>query len=204
MEQTRHDLESLARALLERLTVEVEASGRHVHLSAAHAQALFGHRLTPARPLSQPGQFLCRERVTLVGPKGALEGVAVLGPERRESQVEISMTDAVALGVRPPVRQSGELEGTPGLTLRRGDRLLTLERGLIVARRHIHLTAEDAALFGVADGQRVRLQTLTVRPVVFQGVVVRVSPDYAAAAHLDYDEANACGWRRGDRGLLCP
>lgn len=206
MEQMQTTIEALADLLLERMTVEVEASGRHVHLTTAHVEALFGpgHRLTPARPLSQPGQFLCQERVTLVGPRGEMADVAVLGPERKESQVEISLTDAVALGVRPPVRQSGDLADTPGLTLRRGDRLLTLARGLIAAQRHIHLTPEDAALYGVTDGQAVRLKTLTARPVVFQDVIVRVSPDFAAAAHLDYDEANACGWRKGDRALLCP
>ncbi len=197
-------IDELARRLVEMLTVEIEASGRHVHLSRAHVEALFGpgHELTPVKDLSQPGQFACKERVTLVGPRGELENVVVLGPERKESQVEISLTDAVALGVAPPVRQSGQLRDTPGLTLRRGDRLVTLDHGLIAAQRHIHMTPSDAKLWGVSDGQQIRLQTFTARPLVFDGLVARVSPKFATVVHLDYDEANACGFHRGDRGMI--
>ena len=152
--------------------------------------------------LSQPGQFACAERVTLEGPRGSLKNVVILGPERPESQVEISLTDAVALGLTPPVRLSGDTEGTPGLTLRHGDRVLRLSRGLIVAKRHIHMTPEDAARFGVADRQRVRLQCFTSRPLVFQDVEVRVSPQFSTVVHIDYDEANACGFQKGDRGVI--
>ena len=199
-------LETLAEEIVRRLTVEVEASGRHVHLSRAHVEALFGpgFRLTPVKELSQPGQFASAQRVTLEGPRGSSPNVVVLGPEREESQVEISLTDGVVLGLTPPVRLSGDIEGTPGLTLRRGDRAVVLARGLIAAKRHIHLTPEDAARFGVVNGQEVRLRTFTARPVTFEGVEVRVSPRFAAAVHLDYDEANACGFRRGDRGLILP
>lgn len=194
----------LAGEILRLLTVEMEASGRHVHLSRTHVEALFGkgYRLTAVRELSQPGQFACQERVTLVGPKGELKNVVVLGPERGESQVEISLTDAVALGIRPPVRQSGELKDTPGLVLRAGVRSVELKHGLIVARRHIHMTPEDAARWGVADNQVVRLKTFTARPLIFDDVVVRVSPKYATVVHLDYDEANACGFKKGDRGMI--
>lgn len=196
----------LAEEILRRMTVELEASGRHVHLTREAVEALFGpgHRLTPVKELSQPGQFACAERVTIVGPKGKLERVAVLGPERRECQVEVSLTDAVALGVKPPVRQSGQVEGSPGITLANGDRTLVLERGLIAALRHIHMTPADAEGLGLKDGDTVSLRTLTGRPVVLDGTVVRVSDKFATAAHLDYDEANACGWTKGSRGLILP
>ena len=197
-------VDRLAEEIVNLLTIEIEASGRHIHLSRAHVDALFGvgYKLTAVKDLSQPGQFACKERVTLVGPKGELKNVAVLGPERGESQVEISLTDAAALGITPPVRQSGELTDTPGLTVRVEGRMLTLDHGLIVARRHIHMTPEDASRWGVQDNQVVRLKTFTDRPLVFDDVVVRISPKYATMVHLDYDEANACGFRKGDRGLI--
>ena len=197
-------VDRLAEEIVRLLTIEIEASGRHIHLSRAHVDALFGagYRLTPVKDLSQPGQFACQERVTLVGPKGELKNVVVLGPERGESQAEVSLTDAVALGITPPVRQSGDLHNTPGLTVRNGERMITLDRGLIAAQRHIHMTPEDAGRWGVSDNQVVRLKTFTARPLVFDDVVVRVSPKYATMIHLDYDEANACGFRKGDRGMI--
>lgn len=199
-------LERLADRIVSRLTVEMEASGRHVHLSRAHVEALFGpgYRLNRVKDLSQPGQFVCAERVTLEGPKGILQNVVVLGPERPESQVEISLTDGVALGIAPPVRLSGDIANTPGVTLRHGDRAVVLDRGLIAAKRHIHMTPADAARFGVENGQAVRLQAFTARPVVFEEVEVRVSPKFSTAVHIDYDEANACGFKKGDRGMILP
>ena len=197
-------VDTLAAEIVRLLTIEMEASGRHIHLSRAHVDALFGvgYKLTPVKDLSQPGQFACKERVTLVGPKGELKNVVVLGPERGESQVEVSLTDAVTLGITPPVRQSGDLKSTPGLTVRNGERMITLEHGLIAAMRHIHMTPEDAARWGVGDNQTVRLKTFTARPVVFDDVVVRVSPKFRTMVHLDYDEANACGFKKGDRGMI--
>ena len=187
-----------------RLFVELEASGRHVHVTAEQAQALFGHPLTPERPLSQPGQYLARERVRLIGPKGEFRNVAVLGPERKEGQVEISLTDGRVLGIDPPVRLSGDVQGSPGITLEGERGQVQLSQGVIAAQRHVHLTPEDAALFGVKNGQNVRLQTFTARPTVFGDVAVRVSSDFASYVHLDYDEANACGFRKGDLGRLLP
>ena len=200
------DAAALAEQIVARLTIGIEASGRHVHLSRHDLEALFGagYHLNRVKELSQPGQFACAERVTLVGPKGILQNVVVLGPEREESQVEISLTDGVALGLTPPVRLSGDIAGTPGLTIRHGDRLVTLDRGLIAAKRHIHMTPADAARFGVENGQEVRLQAFTARPVVFEGVEVRISPKFATAVHIDYDEANACGFKKGDRGMILP
>ena len=200
------DVQRLAERIVSRLTIEMEASGRHIHLSRADLEALFGtgYRLNRVKDLSQPGQFVCAERVTLAGPRGELNNVVVLGPERPESQVEISLTDAVALGVKPPVRISGDIAGTPGITVRRGDREVSLPCGLIAAKRHIHMTPEDAARFGVADKQNVRLKCFTARPLVFEDVEVRVSPKFATVVHIDYDEANACGFQKGDRGMILP
>ncbi len=198
------ETDALIQQVLGRIFVELEASGRHVHVTKAQAHALFGHGLTAKRPLSQPGQFLANERVTVVGPKGEFENVAVLGPERKEAQVEVSLTDARALGVQPPVRLSGKVQDSPGIRLQGNRGVVVLEQGVIVAQRHIHMTPEDAARFGVQDKQVVRLQTYTDRPLIFGDVVVRVSPDFATFVHLDYDEANACGYRSGDLGRILP
>ena len=192
----------ITEALQSRLFVELEASGRHVHLTKEAAMAPFGHGLTEKRPLSQPGQFVCNERVSIITPKGRFDRVAVLGPERSECQVELSKTDCVTLGIQAPVRQSGKTEGTGGILIENGDRRLTLTSGVIVAQRHIHMTPEDAALRGLHDGAVVRLKALTERPVTFEEVVVRVSPKFRTYAHLDYDEANACGFRAGDLGMI--
>lgn len=198
------DSQRIVQALMQRLFIELEASGRHVHLTREAAFTLFGHGLTEKRPLSQPGQFVCNERVSLVTPRGRFENVAVLGPERKECQVELSLTDCVALGVKAPVRLSGHTDGTPGITLESGNARLQLSTGVIVAHRHIHMTPQDAAQRGVADGQAVRLRVFTARPLTFDDVIVRVSPDFRTFAHLDYDEANACGFVKGDLGMLVP
>ena len=196
------ELRSLIEAVTGRVFVELEASGRHVHVTAEQAKALFGHPLTPQRPLSQPGQYLAQERVTVVGPKGEFQNVAVLGPERKEGQVEISLTDGKQLGIDAPVRLSGNVRNTPGAVLVGSLGRVTLPEGVIVAKRHIHLTPEAAQQFGVRDKQTVKLRTFTDRPLVFDDVVVRVSPDFAPYAHLDYDEANACGFHKGDLGRI--
>jgi len=195
-------IKALAEAVAGRLFVELEASGRHVHVTKEQAIALFGHGLTPKRLLSQPGQYLAKERVALIGPKGSFENVAVLGPERGEAQVEISLTDGRTLGIYPPVRISGDVSGTPGAVLQGSTGRVELKNGVVAAQRHIHLTPEDAKQFGVTDKQVVRLQTMTSRPVVFENVAVRVSPRFASYVHLDYDEANACGFQPGDLGRI--
>lgn len=202
MEQ--QELHALVETVVGRLFVELEASGRHVHVTREQALELFGHPLTPQRPLSQPGQYLANERVTVVGPKGEFRNVAVLGPERKEGQVEISLTDARALGIDAPIRLSGDVKNSPGAILVSDRGRVTLDQGVIAAKRHIHLTPEDAARFGVRDKQNVKLQTYTSRPVIFEDVAVRVSPEFASYVHLDYDEANACGFRKGDLGRILP
>jgi len=198
------NLETLVEAVVGRLFIPLEASGRHVHVTKAQAELLFGHGLTPDRPLSQPGQYLAKERLTVRGPKGAFENVAVLGPERKEAQVEVSLTDARVLGVNPPVRPSGEVAGSPGAELIGPRGRVTVSQGVIAARRHIHMTPEDAARFHVTDGQVVSLKTFTARPVILEDVQIRVHKNFATFAHLDYDEANACGFRKGDLGRILP
>jgi propanediol utilization protein len=195
-------LSQLTDQILGRLFIELEASARHVHITRAQAQTLFGHDLTPQRPLSQPGQYLAQERVTVQGPKGKLYNVAVLGPARQEAQVEISLTDGKALGIRPPIRQSGDVANTPGAILTGEAGTVALKQGVIAAQRHVHLTPDSAARFGVRDKQVVRLQTYSARPLVFEDVIVRVSSAFADRAHLDFDEANACGMNPGDLGRI--
>ena len=198
------NLQQLVDAVVGSLFVELEASGRHVHVTKEQALELFGHPLTPERPLSQPGQYLARERVTVVGPKGEFARVAVLGPERKAGQVEVSLTDARTLGLDAPVRLSGDVKESPGILLRGERGCVILPEGVIAAKRHIHLTPEDAEKFRVKDRQNVKLQTYTARPVIFEDVAVRVSPDFASYVHLDYDEANSCGFRKGDLGRILP
>ena len=196
------EIEALTQAVMRRLFVPLEASGRHVHVTEMEALTLFGHKLTPKRPLSQPGQFLSNERVAVVGPKGELHNVAVLGPERKEAQVEISLTDGRALGITPPVRMSGDVAGSPGVTLVGPIGQVDLKQGVIAAQRHIHVSPEDGTRLGLRDKQVVKLRTFTQRPVVFDDVVVRVHKDFATSVHLDYDEANACGFQNGDVGRI--
>ncbi len=196
------EIDKLTQAIAGKLFIELEASGRHVHLTREQAQILFGHGLTPKRPLSQPGQFLSQERVTLVGPKGSFRNVAVLGPERQEGQVEVSLTDCRQLGIQAPIRLSGDVKNTPGVDLEGPEGRLHLDQGVIVAKRHIHLTPQAAENFGVKDKEVVSLKTFTARPCIFEDVVVRVSKDFAPYVHLDFDEANACGYCSGDLGRI--
>lgn len=196
------EIEALTQAVMRRLFVPLEASGRHVHVTESQAMTLFGHKLTPKRPLSQPGQFLSNERVAVVGPKGELHNVAVLGPERKEAQVEISLTDGRTLGITPPVRMSGDVTNTPGATLIGPIGQVDLKQGVIAAQRHIHVSPEDGMRLGLQDKQVVRLRVFTERPVVFDDVVVRIHKDFATSVHLDYDEANACGFQNGDVGRI--
>lgn len=195
-------IQAAVEEVLGRLFVPLEASGRHVHVTKEQAKTLFGHGLSFQRELSQPGQFLAKERVTVRGPKGEFQNVAVLGPERKEGQVEISLTDGRVLGITPPVRPSGSVSGTPGITIIGPEGSVELSQGVICAQRHIHMTPEDAKRWGVTDGQIVKLKCFTDRPAVFEELLVRVSPKFATYVHLDYDEANACGFQNGDLGRL--
>ena len=173
-------------------TFIVETSARHAHVSRAALDVLFGqgHELTNKKDLSQPGQFACEEKIEVVGPKGSVK-MSILGPCRPESQVEVSYTDARALGIVPPVRESGDIAGTPGVKLVGPCGEVELDCGVIVAKRHIHMTPEDAEVLGVTDKEIVSVKLNTARPTVYGDVVVRVSPKFALAMHIDTDECNA-------------
>ena len=170
----------------------VETSARHVHLTQETVETLFGqgHTLTNKKDLSQPGQFACEEKVTVVGPKGSLKA-SVLGPTRPADQVEISLTDARSIGVAAAIRESGDIDGTFGCKLVGPCGEVEIANGVIAAKRHIHMTPADAEALGVSDKEIVGVKLDTERSIIFGDVVVRVSPKFALAMHIDTDEANA-------------
>lgn len=183
--------------------VLVETSARHIHVSREALDILFGegYELTPKKDLSQPGQFACEERVTVVGPKKELAGVSILGPVRPETQVELSLTDARSIGISAPVRESGDVKGSAGCKLVGPKGEVELTEGVIAAKRHIHMTPEDAKAFGVKDTQVVKVEVESNgRSLIFGDVIVRVSPKYALAMHIDTDESNAAGMAPGTMG----
>ncbi len=177
----------------------VETSARHVHVTQEHLEILFGkdYVLTKKKDLSQPGQYACEERVTVVGPKKELKGVSILGPCRKDTQVELSLTDARSIGVAAPVRESGDIAGSGPCKLVGPCGEVELTEGVIAAKRHIHATTKDAQDLGVSNGQIVCVKLDTDgRSLVFGDVVVRVSDSYALAMHIDTDESNAAGCGR--------
>lgn len=184
--------------------VPISASVRHVHLCRADVEALFGkgHQLTVKHDLSQPGQFACEEMVVLIGPKGRIPKVRVLGPERPETQVEISRTDEFILGIDAPIRASGDTKNTPGLRLEGPAGAVNLDHGVIQAQRHIHMSPQDAASFGVQDKDWVMVRVGGERGIVFDDVLVRVHKDYRLDMHLDTDESNAADLYPGATGWL--
>ena len=173
--------------------VQIEVSARHVHLDKESVEALFGvgHKLTPKRELSQPGQYLEEERVDVIGPKGSFKNVAVLGPERKHVQVEVSFSDAFALGINPPIRQSGDTKRSASVKLVGPKGEITIDEGAIVALRHVHMTPEDAERLGLVDNQVVSVEALTDRKLVFEDTGIRVSPKFRTRMHVDVDEAGA-------------
>lgn len=191
----------------QKLTIPVAVSARHVHLTQEAVETLFGegYQLTPYKPLSQPGQFACNERVTLVGPKNKIERVRILGPVRSKNQVEISRTDEFFLGIDAPIRASGHVEGSPGIHLIGNKGELTIKEGVICAWRHIHMTPKDAEKFGVKDKDvvEVRVQN-NERPITFGNVLVRVKDSYKLEMHIDTDEGNAAELNVGTEAVLCP
>jgi acetate kinase len=184
--------------------IPIEVSAHHVHLSQEHVEALFGagHELTEEFELSQPGQYACKEKVNLIGPKGRVNGVRVLGPSRPETQVEISMTEQFKLGISPPIRASGDVKDTPGVTLEGTESTVTLEHGVICALRHIHMSTEDALRSGLRDRHVVRVAVEGDRELIFGDVLVRVHPDFRLAMHIDTDEANAANIKTGMTGYV--
>jgi putative phosphotransacetylase len=158
--------------------------------------------MSKKKDLSQPGQFQYNERVTLIGPKGVLKGVAILGPARDKTQVEISKTDAIALGINPPVRESGDLDGSEKIYIATEKTVIEANESVIIAKRHIHMTQEDAKRLGVKDKQLVRVRINSDRPVVLEDVVVRVNSRYRLSMHIDFDEANGAGYEDGTLGEM--
>lgn len=181
--------------------IPIGVSNRHLHLSESDLHTLFGpgHPLTIKKELQQPGEFAAEETVDLVGPKGTIAKVRVLGPVRKQTQVEISFTDSFVLGVIPPVRDSGSVDGSPGLTLKGPNGELQLKQGVIAAKRHIHCTPEQAAELGVQNGGYVAVMVEGERGLIFQQVLVRVRDTFALEMHVDTDEANASGLKNGDK-----
>lgn len=180
--------------------VVIGVSNRHVHLSQADLEVLFGkdYVLTKMKDMKQPGQFATNEKVDIVGPKGKFSGVRIIGPVRKETQVEVSITDSFKLGVKPPIRQSGDLQGTPGIKVVGPKGEVDIPRGVIVAARHIHMPQYIADIKGYKDGQVVKVETYGERKITMHNVVLRVSDKMAKEMHIDVDEANAAGLKNDD------
>ena len=198
-------IESVVDSIVQSGLVEVEVSARHVHLTQEDVELLFGKGavLHPKRPLSQPGQFASEERVTIVGPKKELPNVSILGPFRSANQVELSATDARSIGIAAPIRESGDVAGSGACTIVGPAGQLEISEGVIVAKRHIHFTPEDAAKAGVKDKDIVWVRVETDgRKAILGDVVCRVSPNYATAMHIDTDESNAIGAGRNQMGEI--
>ena len=207
----REALRAVSRSYITRVLNEqrqqpflVEVSAHHIHLTPEHVEMLFGkgHHLTKHADLSQPGQFACKEQLTIAGPKGRIERVRVLGPTRKATQVEIAMTEQFKLGVHAPIRESGDIKDTPGCTLEGPAGSVTLDRGVICALRHVHMTPADALRYGVRDKSFVRVRVSGDRELIFGDVLVRVDPSFALAMHIDTDEANAAHVQTGAQGYI--
>ena len=184
--------------------IRLEASGCHVHVCGKAVEALFGPgaELMKRRELSQPGEFVCEQRVKLVSPAGVLENVAVLGPVRPHTQVELSLTDCRKLGINAPINLSGDLSGAADVLLVGDQGEWKARESVIVAKNHIHFPPETAREFGVADGQKLQVLVQGARPVIFQEVPVRVKENFAPAMHIDFDEANSCDYRVGTEAFI--
>jgi acetate kinase len=182
----------------------VEVSAHHIHLTQEHVEALFGkgHQLTKHADLSQPGQYACKEQLAIVGPKGRIERVRVLGPTRKYTQIEIAMTEQFKVGINPPIRESGDIAGSPGCTLEGTAGSIQIDKGVICALRHVHMTPADALRYGVRDKSVVRVRIGGDRELVFGDVLVRVDPNFALAMHIDTDEANAAHVQTGAQGYI--
>ncbi len=184
------------------MSIPIGVSNRHIHLTQEHVDILFGkgYTLTPLKDLSQPGQFACKETLTLVGPSmRPIEGVRVLGPLRKQSQVEISVTDSFVLKVKPPVRESGKLSGSAPITIVGPKGIVQLTEGCIIANRHIHMSPEDAARFGVKDGDYINVDVVGTKHTLWYDVQIRVSDKFRLEMHVDTDDANAAGIGNGSR-----
>ncbi|WP_028550505.1 phosphate propanoyltransferase [Paenibacillus sp. UNC451MF] len=184
--------------------VPIGVSARHIHLSVEHIEQLFGsgYQLSVLKDLSQPGQYAAAETVAVVGPKGRFDKVRILGPARGKTQLEVSRSDAFVLGMNPPVRESGNIAGTPGITIIGPAGQIDITEGVIVAGRHIHFHTDDAARWGIADKQLLTVRVEGERSLIFERVLARVSDQYALDMHIDTDEANAAGVKTGDMATI--
>nr|PZN03760.1 MAG: propanediol utilization protein [Bacillota bacterium] len=206
----QRDLDEVVKRVIEKVKAQklrevvINVSARHVHLSQEHLEVLFGkgYKLTPLRELMQPGEFAAKETVIVVGPKGIIQNVRVLGPVRKKTQVEISKTDGYTLGIDPPVRDSGNHEGTPGCVLVGPMGGVRIEKGVIAAMRHIHIPDWFAAENGIQDRSFLKVLVEGERKIIFDKVLARVSPNFVLEMHVDTDEANASGIKSGERGFI--
>jgi len=204
-EKIRVLVEEIVKATLKQpRQIPIAASNRHIHLSPEHVDRLFGkgHQLNKLKDLSQPNQFAAKETVTLIGPKGKIQNVRVLGPARGSTQVEVSLFDGFTLGVKPPIRNSGDIKGSGAITIQGPRGQVTINEGLICAARHIHMHTIDGERFGVSDGDRVQVKVEGERGVIFSNVLIRVSPKYKLEMHIDIDEANAANIKNGQIGEI--
>ena len=190
--------------LSKKKSAPIGISNRHIHLTVEHISILFGegHQLTPLKDLKQIGQFAAEETVTMVGPKGSIQGVRVLGPARAHTQAEVSQTDAFRLGIKPPVRDSGETDNSPGVDIIGPVGRVTLQDGVILAGRHIHMGSTEAEELGLKDGERISVKVPGERGLVFNEVLIRVSSKYVLEMHVDTDEANACLLKNGQEVFI--
>ena len=213
MTYTEQELKALVSKVIESVKdgaqsegeIPVGISNRHIHLSREHVEILFGkgHQLTKLKDLSQPGQYACKEQLTIIGPSmRAIEGVRVLGPERKASQVEISRTDSYVLKVKPPVRESGDIKGSSPITIIGPCGIVTLSEGCIIANRHIHMSEDEGKAFGVRDGEYVDVELRGERRSLFYDVQIRVHKDFRLEMHIDTDDANAAGVSNGFKAKL--
>ena len=197
------DIRGIIREVLEEVIsddVAIGVSNRHIHLSQKDLETLFGkdYKLSKMKDMKQPGQFATNEKVDIIGPKGKFTGVRIIGPVRKETQVEISITDSFKLGLTPPIRQSGDLEGTPGIKIVGPKGEIEIPKGVIVAGRHIHMPKYIADIRGYRDGEIVKVETYGERKIIMCNVVLRVSDKMAKEMHIDVDEANAAGLKNND------
>jgi putative phosphotransacetylase len=196
--------EVVQKVLQKSTKVPIAVSNRHIHLSPEHLDRLFGrgYQLSKQKDLSQPHQFAAKETVTLIGPKGKIQKVRILGPARGKTQVEVSLFDGFSLGVKPPIRNSGDTEGSASVTIQGPRGQVTIDEGLICAARHIHMQPSDGDAFGVSDGDYVQVKVDGPRGVIFSNVLIRVSPNYKLEMHIDIDEANAANLKNGQLGEI--
>lgn len=213
MKYTENEIKALVDKVIETVRggnahegdVPVGVSNRHIHLTREHVEILFGkgYQLTKIKDLSQPGQYACKEQLTIIGPSmRSIEGVRVLGPERKRSQVEISRTDSFVLKVKPPVRESGDLDGSAPITVVGPKGIVTLSEGCIIANRHIHMSEEEGKAYGVTDGEYCDVELYGERRSLFYDVQIRVHKDFRLEMHIDTDDANAAGVGNGTKVRL--